>query len=56
MTKAVAELRTARLGAPFRAVGERPERAAEGRAGSPVGLRGEGGDGLGQDRLCAGNV
>ncbi|GAA0634711.1 hypothetical protein GCM10009101_01390 [Brevundimonas lenta] len=29
---------------------------AEGRAGSTGGLRGEGGDGLGQDRLCAGNV
>jgi len=29
---------------------------AEGRAGSTGGLRGEGGDGLGQDRLCAGIV
>lgn len=56
MIKAVAELRTARLGAPFRAVGERPELAAEGRAGRPVDLRGVGDEGLGQDRLRAGNV
>jgi len=41
---------------PFRAAGERTASTAEGRAGSPVGLRGEGGDGLGQDRLCAGIV
>lgn len=43
-------------GAPFRAAGERPASVAEGRAGSPVGLRDEGGDGLGQDRLRADNV
>ena len=43
-------------GAPFRAAGERPASDAEGRAGSTGDLRGEVGDGLGQDRLCAGNV
>jgi len=44
------------VGAPFRVAGERPASVAEGRAGSTGDLRGEGGDCLGQDRLCAGNV
>lgn len=43
-------------GAPLRAAGERPAPDAEGRADSTGGLRGEDGDGLGQDRLCAGIV
>ncbi|GEM_PF-6137266 len=43
-------------GAPFRAAGERPAPAAEGRADRPVDLRGEGNEGLGQDRLCDVNV
>lgn len=45
----------ARLGRRW-AAGERPASVAEGRAGRTGGLRGEGCDGLGQDRLCAGIV